>query len=171
LIDEFRLITGDRWPVETASIDLLVSDAVVEHVQDPDQYFAECQRVVKPGGVICIRTTNRWSYVSIAARIVPNRLHGKVVEKVQPGREEKDVFPTYFRANTLRSLRRLLAAYGFEGCVYRHIAEPNYFRFSRTAYGLGMILHRFLPSPMWPVLYLFARRLDDNQSAANSAGS
>ena len=40
LIDEFRQITGDTWPVETASIDLLMSDAVLEHVEYPDRFFA-----------------------------------------------------------------------------------------------------------------------------------
>jgi ubiquinone/menaquinone biosynthesis C-methylase UbiE len=49
LIDEFRLIEGDRWPVEDASIDLLMSDAVLEHVQKPDQFFAECRRVLRGG--------------------------------------------------------------------------------------------------------------------------
>jgi len=161
LVDEFRRIEGEQWPVETASIDLLVSDAVLEHVPSPDQFFAECQRVVKPGGVICIRTPNRWSYISIAARLVPNRFHGRIVEKVQPGRESKDVFPTYYRANTLRALRRLMAAHQFEGCVYRHIAEPSHLRFSRLAFAFGVFMHRWLPQAMWPVIFLFARRLDN----------
>lgn len=162
LIDEFRKIEGDRWPVETASIDLLVSDAVLEHVPDPSRFFAECSRVVKPGGYLCIRTPNRWSYVSLIASIVPNRYHGKVVEMVQPGRTAKDVFPTYYRANTIRSIRRLLRAHHFEGCVYRHIAEPSHLGFARWACAAGVYLHRGLPPPIWPVLFVFARRTADN---------
>lgn len=166
LIDEFRQIEGDRWPVEDASIDLLVSDAVLEHVRNPDNYFAECRRVVKPGGFICIRTPNRWSYVSLIASIVPNRFHGGIVEKVQPGgRKSRDVFPTYYRANTLRSLRRLLARHHFDGCVYRHISEPNHLRFSRASFALGVFMHRWLPGPMWAMIFLFAKRLDDAPAA------
>lgn len=94
LIDEFRQIDGDCWPVESASIDLLMSDAVLEHVPDPHAFFAEANRVVKPGGVVCFRTPNRWSYASLTASIVPNKWRAKVVGKVQKGRQAKDVFPT-----------------------------------------------------------------------------
>jgi SAM-dependent methyltransferase len=162
LIDEFRRIEGDRWPVDSASIDLLVSDAVLEHVLDPDQFFAECQRVVRPGGLVCIRTPNRWGYAALAAAIIPNRWHAKVVSKVQPNRQAKDVFPTHYRANTVRALRRLLKSHQFEGCVYRHIAEPNYLRFSRWSFALGVYLHRWLPALFWPVLFVFARRIEDD---------
>jgi 2-polyprenyl-3-methyl-5-hydroxy-6-metoxy-1,4-benzoquinol methylase len=162
LIDEFRPIVGDRWPVESASIDLLVSDAVLEHVPDPDLYFSECSRVVKPGGYICLRTPNRWSYVSLIASLVPNSMHARVVNLVQPGRGAQDVFPTYYRANTIRSVKRLLKAHHFEGCVYRHIAEPSYLGFSRWTYAFGVYLHRWLPSLFWPVLFVFGRRTGDN---------
>jgi 2-polyprenyl-3-methyl-5-hydroxy-6-metoxy-1,4-benzoquinol methylase len=158
LIDEFRPIEGDQWPVESSSIDLLVSDAVLEHVPNPEQFFSECRRVLVPGGVLCIRTPNRWSYVSLVASIVPNKFHGRIVEKVQPGRKSKDVFPTLYRANTVGAIKRLLAAHQFEGCVYRHISEPGYLQFSRPTFAMGMCLHRWLPQVMWPVLFVFARK-------------
>ena len=60
-LDEFALINGDTWPVESDSVDLIVCDCVVEHVQDPDQLFSEFRRVLKNGGKLCIRTPNRWS--------------------------------------------------------------------------------------------------------------
>ena len=51
-MDEFHLIDSDRWPVDDASIDLLYADYVLEHLEHPDQFFAECSRVTKPGGYI-----------------------------------------------------------------------------------------------------------------------
>ena len=169
LIDEFRPIQGDRWPVDTSSVDLLVSDAVLEHVEQPNVYFSECRRVLKPGGFLCLRTPNRWSYVSLAASLVPNRWHAKVVSWVQPGREALDVFPTYYRANTHRAVRRLLVAHGFAGCVYPHITEPSYFGFSRPLYAVGVLVHRWLPSLFWPTLFVFARRLADAHSGDEAA--
>jgi SAM-dependent methyltransferase len=163
MIDEFRQIEGPRWPVDDRSIDLIVSDAVLEHIEDPDQYFAECRRVLKPGGFLCVRTPNRWSYISIAAQLVPNRYHAAIVGKVQPGRDAKDVFPTYFRANTPRAMYRLLKRHGFDGYAYRHIAEPTYLRFSTMAYGIGVVVHRWLPSVMWPMIFLFAQRRSDDR--------
>jgi len=162
-IDEFRPIDAASWPVETASVDLLVSNAVVEHVENPDQFFAECGRVLKPGGFLCIRTTNRWSYAAIGAAIVPNQYHAKIVGKLQRGRQAKDGFPTYYRANTIQAMKRLLRKHGFEGCVYRHIAEPNYLMFSRWSYAIGVYIHRWLPSLFWPVLFVFAKRTGDDR--------
>jgi len=164
LIDEFRLIDGDRWPVETASIDLLVAEAVLEHLIDPDVFFAECSRVVKPGGFVCFRTPNKWAYYAIIAAIIPNRLHATVLSKVQPGRLEHDVFPTYYRANTINTLKRLLKNHHFTGCVYRHIAEPSYLQFSQFVYGVGVYMHRWLPQVFWSTLFVFARRLPDDRN-------
>ena len=70
LVDEFRLIVPEKpWPLADASVDLAVSDYVLEHVEDPDAFFAECRRVIRPGGYLCMRTTNAMSYFGLAARL------------------------------------------------------------------------------------------------------
>src|SRR5205807_9925754 len=54
-LDEFRLIEpSGRWPLADASADVAVADFVLEHVADPDAFFAEAARVLRPEGVICI---------------------------------------------------------------------------------------------------------------------
>lgn len=75
-LDEFRRIDDVlRWPVEDASVDLAISVSVLEHVPEPDAFFDEVARVLKPGGVLCLRTPNKRSYPAVAARLVPNRFH------------------------------------------------------------------------------------------------
>lgn len=62
-VDEFRHLSDPTvWPVDDASVDLIVSDFVLEHIADPAQYFAEVNRVLKPAGVYCARTANRLGY-------------------------------------------------------------------------------------------------------------
>jgi SAM-dependent methyltransferase len=159
LLDEFRKIEGDTWPIETASIDLLYADAVLEHLKEPDAFFAECSRVVKPGGYICFITPNKWAYYALIAALIPNRLHAKVISMVQPFRAERDIFPTYYRANTVRELKRLLKDHQFAGCAYRHINEPSYLMFSPWAFSFGVFMHRWLPQFLWTLIFMFGRRL------------
>ncbi len=86
VIDEFRLIGEDgRWPLDDASVDLAVSDFVLEHVMDPEDFVRELARVLRPGGVFIARTISRHSLLAAAARIVPNDHHAKALEHLQPG--------------------------------------------------------------------------------------
>ena len=87
-IDEFRLIEEDYWSIENDSIDLIVCDHVLEHIGNPDRFFSEARRTLKDRGYFCIRTPNRWSYIAIAATLIPNKHHSKVTSIVQEGRKE-----------------------------------------------------------------------------------
>lgn len=108
VIDEFRLIEGDRWPLTDGSIDLVICDWVLEHVTDPGAFVSELARALRPGGAFLARTVSRNSLLSAAARLTPNRAHSRVVGSLQPGRAEQDVFPTAYLMNTLPALRRQL---------------------------------------------------------------
>lgn len=158
LIDEFRLIDNSCWPVKNSSIDLLYADFVLEHIEQPQEFFAECSRVVKPGGYACFRTPNLWSYVALASKMIPNRYHSRALKELQAGRKEEDIFPTYYRANSKGRLKDLLRNNGFDGCVLYHIGEPSYLGFSRWAYSFGVFMHRWMPSLFKTSLFVFAKR-------------
>ncbi|WP_412063085.1 class I SAM-dependent methyltransferase [Rubrivirga sp. IMCC45206] len=158
-VDEFRPIEAlDRWPVGDGSVDVIVSDYVLEHVADPEGYLSEAHRVLRPGGMLCARTPNKLGYVALVAQAVPNRLHARVVGTAQAARAEHDVFPTVYKMNRRGSLLRQLEAHGFDGEVVRHESEPSYLAFSPLAYRLGALVHRALPGPLKNQLFVFARR-------------
>ena len=79
----------------------------------PERVFGEFCRVLKPGGHVAFLTPNRYDYVSIAARIIPNALHAGIITALE-GRERHDTFPTYYRANSVRQIRRLAARTSFD---------------------------------------------------------
>lgn len=159
LLDEFRLITGPDWPVDSGYADLVICDNVIEHIEDPDAFFLEIERITKPGAFICIRTPNVWSYVALASRMIPNRYHAGVLGYAQEGRQEIDVFPTVYRCNSKWRLQKALSAIGFDCVVYGYEAEPSYLSFSRVAYALGVIHQKIAPSAIRPALFAFGQKI------------
>lgn len=157
-LDEFRNIESNHWPVEDQSIDLCLCDNVVEHIENPNSFFAECARVVKPGGYICIRTPNALNYIVVFSRLIPNRFHVKVLGKIQEHRHKEDVFPTFYRCNTKWQLQKMLRRYGFDACVVGYEAEPQYCNFSHLAYFLGVLHQRLAPNFLKAALFAFGRK-------------
>ena len=157
-LDEFRLIQDDSWPVENNSINLIVCDNVLEHVANPDRFFLEIRRVLRNGGYLCIRTPNRWSYIALAATLIPNKYHSKVVTSVvQDRRKKEDVFPTLYRCNSIRKLKNMIQKNGLECVVYGHEAEPSYLSFSKIAYFFGVMHQRFAPGFIKPAIFAFGK--------------
>lgn len=157
-LDEFQLIEGDRWPVDDESVDVAICDYVLEHIEDADLFFSELNRVLKPGGHFFARTANSWGYVALIARLIPNRMHAKVVAGAQDERKEEDVFPTFYRANSNGKLQKLFDRHGFEGFVSTISSEPSYLGFSPIAYWLGVIHQKLSPRFLHVGIMAFARK-------------
>ncbi len=158
VIDEFRLISDNgRWPLDDASVDLAVSDFVLEHVTDPDEFVRELHRVLRPGGVFIARTISRQSPLAGFARLVPNHAHARTLGHLQPGREERDVFDTVYGMNTRKDLARLLDI-DFDWAIARRTGLEQYFKpWPRLRRSVATV-ERLLPPPMWMALVVFARR-------------
>lgn len=159
-IDEFvKMDLGGGFPVADEGADVLVSDSVLEHISDPDAFFTECARVLRPGGYLCLRTPNVWSYVGILSRMIPDRFHARVLERVQTGRQEDDVFPTVYRCNTRRKIARAMERSGFDHVVYTYEAEPSYLSFSRFFYALGVLHQRYAPRAVRLAIFAFGQKI------------
>jgi SAM-dependent methyltransferase len=156
-LDEFYRLAGPEWPLVDNQADMVISDSVVEHLEQPAAFFCEAARVLKNGGFLCIRTANLWGYPAMIARMVPNRSHTAVLERVKEQAKEEDVFPTYYRCNTIPTLRRFMSQYGFEHIVFGFGPEPAYLSFSKVAYGLGVLYQKIAPRFVQPVLFAFGQ--------------
>ena len=160
-LDEFvRIAPGEAWRLADRSVDMIVSDAVLEHLPEPHLFFREARRVLAESSFLCLRTTNLWGYVGMASKLVPNRLHAPVLGRVQGIREERDIFPTLYRCNTLGAVRRALQASGFRAVVYGHTAEPNYLNFSKLAYALGVLHQRIVPGTFGLTIFAFGQAIE-----------
>lgn len=144
-LDAAAVIEPDApLPYANDRFDLVVSRYVFEHLADPAWAARELLRVTRPGGWICAMTPNKWGYVALAARLVPNRHHARTLRKLQPGRKEMDVFPTVYRLNRPSAVRR---HFGHAADVYHYStsAVPSYNFGSAFLFWLLCIVHRLTP--------------------------
>ena len=124
-------------PVADASVDLIMSRSVFEHLTDPDSVYREFARILRPGGRVVFLTANMWDYGTLVARMVPNRLHGRIVRIVE-GRAEEDTFPTAYKTNTPGDVRRLAAGAGLQVEAFEYLSQyPNYLMFNGLLFLLG----------------------------------
>lgn len=158
-LDRALLIGDDnRLPLPDASVDVVVSDFVFEHIQDPAAAARELDRVLKPGGWLCVRTPNRFGYIAIANRMVPAGLRQAVVRSAREDRKDKDMFPAVYRLNTAEAFRRHFPPDRFEHYVIPWDAEPAYHFGSKLLYRLTLAVHHWTPAPLKTVLMVFVRK-------------
>jgi SAM-dependent methyltransferase len=156
-LDEFRLIKGNSWPIENESVDLILCDHVLEHLVDIPPFFSEVHRVLKNNGFLCIRTPNRWGYIALIARLIPNRYHSKFISNIGGKRKQGDVFPVLYRCNTLGKIRAMLKQNKLDGVVYGYSPEPTYLSFSSIAYALGVLHQKICPGFLKTTLFAFGQ--------------
>ncbi len=159
-VDEAYVIGADgRTSLPDASVDVIFSYAVLEHVADPEAFVAEVRRVLKPGGWFCGWTPNKWGYVALGARLIPNRFHARLITAVEPGgRGAQDVFTTVYRLNTRAAVRRHFGGAGFEDLSFTYNGHPSY-NFGRvTVAWFWMAVMAVCPPPMRQTLMVFARK-------------
>ena len=72
-LDEAKVLLPPdfRIPYEDQSFDLAFSNSTIEHIGDPEIFFSEVSRVLRPGGAFFAKTPNKYHYVATIARLTP----------------------------------------------------------------------------------------------------
>jgi SAM-dependent methyltransferase len=157
-LDHAEVISPDSpLPYPDNRFDLVVARWVFEHVADENHVASELLRVVKPGGWIAAVTPNKFGYIALAARMVPNRLHASSLTMVQPGRKPEDVFPTLYRMNSRSALRKAFGG-GAEIFVTGWASEPAYHFGRPSVYRLLKWTNKHLPTALQPSLFIYVRK-------------
>jgi SAM-dependent methyltransferase len=121
---------GKQIPFADASFDACISNFVLEHVEHPVEHFKEVARVLRPGGVYCLRTPNRFHYVTIGASLMPHSLHLLLANRLRSlEKDAHDPYPTWYRANSRGKLKKLCRLAGMcEASITMVEPEPSYAR-------------------------------------------
>ncbi len=143
--DAFALASLDRLPFHDSAFDLIVCYLVLEHVAAPQEVFREFARVLKPGGTLIFKVPAAYAPTTLLARVLPYRLHWFLKRFV--GTDKGDVFPTYYRCNTVSQLERLLRENGLRGKLRQVDQTYAYLSMNRWSYIAGLCYSRAVHHP------------------------
>ena len=144
--DAYSVCSLEGLPFCDASFDLILCYVVLEHLRQPAAVLGEFWRVLRPDGTLIIKTPAAHAPTSLITRLLPFAAHSRLKSLI--GVSEDDVYPTYFRCNTIRRLRRSLAHAGFSDNTFFQIDQTYaYTSLNRLTYVLGLLYSRALQHP------------------------
>jgi SAM-dependent methyltransferase len=135
-------------PFASETFDLVTANMVAEHLESPETQFAEVARVLRPGGVFLFHTPNARAYTTRLARAIPDR--GKrLLVRLLEGRPEDDVFPTFYRVNTVARIHEVAAAAGLQVMEVRPVTSSAEFATILPLAFIELLWIRKLMKPEW----------------------
>lgn len=155
--DEIVIGSATPLPFADRRVDAVVSLWVFEHVEDPGAVMKEIYRVLKPGGFFAFVTPNRTSLLITLRRFISDGIAHRLLKRFY-GREEKDVFHVYYRANTVKAVKRLANASSLLSEVIVTNADPSYTSFNALTFALSKMFATFFPSLANPHLIAVLRK-------------
>jgi ubiquinone/menaquinone biosynthesis C-methylase UbiE len=115
-------------PMPDKSVDLILSRALLEHVEGVPSAVRHMARVLKPGGVALHLVPCRYSLFATAARLLPFGLLLRLTHRVMPSTRGVIGFPVHYDHCYPQALERELRAAGFTDVQFRLTwACPGYF--------------------------------------------
>jgi ubiquinone/menaquinone biosynthesis C-methylase UbiE len=123
-----QLVRGDisRLPFRDESFSLVSSSMVFEHLKQPRAQLEEIGRVMHPGGELIFLTPNTMGYTTLLGRMVPEFLKARAIRFFH-GREEHDIFPTFYRINSPAQIAQVVRESGLEAREIRLIPSAAQF--------------------------------------------
>jgi 2-polyprenyl-6-hydroxyphenyl methylase/3-demethylubiquinone-9 3-methyltransferase len=137
----------------TQDADLLICQAVLEHVQDVEQAFAAFASILKPQGLALLWVPSRHAAFARLNMLLPEKLKHKILFFVFPHMKGDQGFPVYYDRCTPRQFQQLARKHGFTLESERLYYSNKYFYF-------------FLPlHVLWRVWLIVFRAVRKQESA------
>jgi SAM-dependent methyltransferase len=154
--DKQILIKDGKLDIESNSADVIIADYVLEHIENPSDFFNQINNCLKSGGWFCARTPHKYCYVALISSLLKDSLHAKLLSFIQPNRKEIDVFPTRYKLNQMKDIKSTFADWENLSFIYR--AEPDYYFGNKIVFKFQSLIHRIMPSFLCGNLFIFVKK-------------
>jgi SAM-dependent methyltransferase len=153
-------------PFAVATIDVVASQALLEHLADTEAFIAECARTVKPGGSFVALFSSRFSPHAVANRTLPERWTAALLERLVPNSAGRLGFHAYYDRTYPRAICRLLERHRFRVSDVRvSYYQSPYFEFFLPLFVLSamyeLTLRTLRLSDLAAYVVVVAERLPD----------
>jgi SAM-dependent methyltransferase len=133
-----------RFPFRDGSADLIVSRSVVEHLHDNAVFFANCARVLRPGGGVIHTFPCKFAPFSLINQLLPNRLTRRLLSYFHPQWDDECGFVAFYDRCYFSAVRRMLDRNGFQNTRFTlRYYQSIYFDFFFPLYAV-MLLYDLL---------------------------
>lgn len=133
--------------IKNDSVDIVLSEWVLEHLEEPHSAFNETARVLKPRGIFIFETPNTANPIVGLFRIIKkisNKATKTISSKYLLDKTEDDIYPAYYKANSAKSLDKMLREAGFEKICVKRTGCPGYFRSWKLLLWLNLKFEKLL---------------------------
>jgi 2-polyprenyl-6-hydroxyphenyl methylase/3-demethylubiquinone-9 3-methyltransferase len=127
--------------------DLIICQAVLEHVEDVEQAFAAMASILRPGGKALVFVPSRNAVFARLNLILPERIKRKLLYSIYPQTRSHHGFRSYYDRCTPKDFNALARRFGLEIEERRLYFISAYFSFFFPAYliwRLWIFLYHFL---------------------------
>jgi len=138
-LDEVIVGNLENLPFDNNSFDAVVSLWVLEHLDNPKKVFSEIHRILKPGGIFLFATPYKYYFPLVFVEIINSLRLNSIVNKFLFGRDKKDIFKTFYKANTLKDVRSL-SRDTFDELELKLNQDPSYTSFNGVTFILTDLL-------------------------------
>ncbi|MDP2873750.1 MAG: class I SAM-dependent methyltransferase [bacterium] len=154
-----RLVgTAENIPLPESSVDIVVTEWVLEHLTNPTQTFTEISRVLKPGGFFLFLTPNLYSPVIMGGKILKSLFGEKVVSQLVfflTRRTADETFCHHYLVNTRRQLQNLGQSVGLVLVKLELVPGlPGYLRWSKILLWLSLKLSSLIIFKPWRIYWV-----------------
>lgn len=113
----------------TGDGDIVICQAVLEHVPDTQAAFLAITSLLKPGGVALIFVPSRNAVYSIINRLLPQSMKKKILHTIYPSTRRGQGFVSYYHLCTPKDFFRLASDNNLDVVEQRYYYISSYFSF------------------------------------------